>query len=145
MLLLISGAHALFGPFTENNILEQTILYGSAIASVAASLGSIIYWDIYRRNIEITIEGLRLNYTRGVIRKSTGSLVLRSHNLVQLFQRPLDRFFNVWEVQVYASNQPNVEFALIPGLTREDGYDLLRFFTSEFSKQVTVQERKTEP
>jgi membrane protein YdbS with pleckstrin-like domain len=97
-----------------------------------------VFWEIYRQSIEVRLEGLRLTFSHGVMKKSTGSLIIRSQNIVNVYQTPPDRLFGVYQLQIYGSNQPETEYALIPALSSEDAFDLFRFLASNLSKQLKV-------
>jgi hypothetical protein len=96
------------------------------------------FWEVYRRSIDIQIEGMRLNITKGIFKKTTGALVLRAHNVVYLYQNPLDLLFGVYQLQVCGSNLPKTEYAHIPALVADDAFDLFRFLADEFSSQVSI-------
>lgn len=122
--------------------LVLTTLISAGIAAIVSVVVATFFWIWYRRKIEFTVDGLRLNNTRGIIKKYTGSIVIRAHNMFYIYQRPIDLPFGIWNFQMYGSNQLKPEHAHFPGLSREDAYDIFRFFTNEVSQQVTVAEPK---
>jgi hypothetical protein len=137
ILLLVVTLYILESPLTSGRTLS--VLIAMLATGGVLIFGLVVFWSLYLRSLEIHIEGLRLTYSRGVMRKSTGSIVMRGHNVVNVFQTFSDYLLGLYQLQVFGSNQPHAEYALIPALSAEDAFDLFRFFTSSLSKQTKVQ------
>lgn len=114
-----------------------SIVFGS---SVILSLGALVYGELYRKAINASFEGLRFNVTKGVFKRSYGSMTFRSYDVIDLYQDAIDYFLGIYQFQIIGSNLPTRYYTYLPGLAREEAFDLYRFVTRELKNQVGYQE-----
>jgi hypothetical protein len=123
-----------------NFYLEERRLVVTSILSLISIfvLCKLFFHEVMRRSTRIEIEGLRLNFSLGIFKKVSHSLVLRSWDVIRVHRTFQDYLFGVFRVQIYGSNLKYKEFALFPALKRKDAFDLFRFLHDELSKQDNI-------
>jgi hypothetical protein len=133
---ILLGFYKVFAGFTLNNFTVFFNALFSLLSVIIIFLG--IYWEIYRRSLQMSIDGLRFSVTKGVLKKVSGSLTLRYNDVIYLYRTSSDVLFGLYQIQVFGSNQTRSEYAHLPALSKQDALDLFKFLTSELSYQVSI-------
>jgi hypothetical protein len=105
--------------------------------TLAVLLFMLLYWEMYRRMLEVRIVGFRLIVTQGVLWKVRGSMAIVPIMQITVKQSGLDLLFNIYRVVMWVpGNSEEDDMLTIPGLSHSSAYDLHNFMTIELNRQV---------
>jgi hypothetical protein len=131
-----------FGPLFANSLFPEGTLQGIvfylARGSLLIFLFMVIYWELYRRSIELRISGFRLIHTRGIIWKTRVSMAVIPVMQIFIEQSFFDLLFDHYRIRIWLPGNAQTDTFIIPSLCREHAFDLQNFLSAELSRQVFI-------
>lgn len=101
---------------------------------------SVIYWEMYRRSIDVRINGFRFEVTKGVIWKVLHSSHLVPHTNVFVRQNSFfDVILGLASLEVYLVNSRSPDQCHIPHMPRLRANKLKSLLTHEMDKHLSLK------
>lgn len=107
---------------------------------------SAIYWEMYRRSIDVRINGFRFEVTKGVIWKVLHSSHLVPHTNVFVRQNSFfDVILGLASLEVYLVNSKSPDQCHIPHMPRLRANKLKSILTHEMDKHLSLKKLAEDP
>jgi hypothetical protein len=115
----------------------QHLFLITARLTLAIFLFALLYWELFRRTLEMRIVGFRFILTHGVLWKIRASIAIIPVMQITVKQTGLDLLFDVYRIAMWVpGSSDHDDMLVIPGLNRTDAYDFHNFMTIELNRQV---------
>jgi uncharacterized membrane protein YdbT with pleckstrin-like domain len=131
---IVHGASQVLAP--ETFVAHLHLLFARVL--LACTLFSLLYWEFYRWTLEIRVVGFRLIFSYGVLWKTRRSLAIDPIMRIKVKQSQLDLLFNLYRIDMWLPGDSIGEKLVIPGLSKENAYNLHQFFTLELNRRISL-------